>query len=231
MEKFTVREINHCRLISWRFTREEREALQAVLVKFPEEKVEAFLYELETLCFCEKVYLQERDVTFTRTQKKRMLRRFEKAREELLRLVDHKVKAQENKSVLEIGLLSGAIPSSSSKMAKAVASIVEEESRLYWLMNTAAMQLKEIMSIIAIDEGDPGRPKGEDATGGLVSAMAFSFQYHLEKPSAYGYSKSLDTLERNPFFAVVQLTLEACGLPFEDPSRHIKAALKRLTPT
>ena len=88
MEKVTVKEINKCRLVSWRFTKEERGQLAAALAKFPDERVEAFIYELETLCECLKIYLKERDVTFQRAEKKRMVRRFEKTREELLREPD-----------------------------------------------------------------------------------------------------------------------------------------------
>jgi len=194
-----------CNLFSWRFTRDEREAFEAVLEKYPAEKVSLFIADMEKLCLWSRLYDKERNVTFQRTEKQRMLRRFEKTREELLALVDRKVIAQESKGILEIGIVSD--------------ETVFLEDRLYWLMNATAMQLKEIVSIINNDPGEPGRPKAEDATGGLVFAIADRFKFHLEQPTAY---------RQGIFFAVIELALEACGLPIKDPMRHVKAALDRL---
>lgn len=199
-------------LYSMRFTQEEREALQGVLVKFPDEKVSAFISDLEKLCLWELSYLKDRNVTFDRTEKKRMLRHFEKTQKELLQLVDRKVKAQENKSILEIGVVSD--------------EMVLEHDRLYWLMLTAAMKLKEIVTVIQNESSSPGRPATDSATGDFVKIVAHGFKNFFEKPTAYGSSK--DEIEDKPFFAVVQIALEACGLPSKDPSRHIKAALKSL---
>jgi hypothetical protein len=222
--KKTDGKIGGCVLYAWTFTKDEREQLEAALSKFPEEEVQAFTWELETFCICTKIYLRERDVTFHRAEKSRMLRRFEKTREELLRLVDHKIKTQENKDVLEIALLNRYVPSMSSEMSRALAAFTEEQERLYYLMLSTATSLQEIMGIIKDRPRAPGRPSVEDATGDLVTLIARSFAHHFEKPTGYQSRKQTGV----PFFSVVQLALKACGLPSEDPSRHIKAALKSL---
>ena len=208
MEKYTVskRTINGKTFstYSYRFTEEERKRLKKTLEKYQEDKVELFINGIELACKWERYFRSQRDVTFQRAEKKRMLRRFEKTSEELFAFIDGKLTAEEKKSVFDIG---------------AVCDVeVCERERLHWLMISAASQLQEVCRIIKEDHSEPGRPSAEKATGELVKLIAHAFQTHFEKP----------TYQSGPFFSMIQIVFESCQLLFQDPSRHIKAALKTL---
>ena len=205
-------------LYSYRFTEDERDGFKKALAKFPEEKVERFILGLEKICVWAKAYLRNRNTTFQRTEKKRMLRQFEKTNRELLQLVDRKVQIQEDKNILEIGVVSD--------------EIALERDRLYWLMLNAANQLQEICKIIKEEYSQPGRPSADAATGELVKVIAHVYQNLFEKPTAY---------TSGPFSAVLRIVFSACGVKITskddegkpdyssaEPLRHIKAALKAL---
>jgi hypothetical protein len=147
-----------------------------------------------------------------------MLRQFEKTNRELLQLVDRKVRTQEHKSILEIGVVSD--------------KIALERDRLYWLMLNAATKLQEICKIIKVEYSQPGRPGTAAATGELVKVIAHGYQSYFERPTAY---------PSGPFFAVIRVMFSACGVKITSkddegnpdyssaaPLRHIKTALKAL---
>jgi hypothetical protein len=216
MEKYTVQTIKlpsgkTFSTYSFRFTEEERNDLKKALVKFPKERIELFINGLENFCRWGRNFVTQRNITFERAEKKRMLRHFEKTSEELFAFIDQGLTAEEKKSIFDIG----------------VACDVEvcERERLRWLMLSAGTQLKEICKIIKEDHSQPGRPSADAATGELVKVIAHGFQNHFQKPTGYRPSKNP---ESGPFFAVVQIALKACELPFEYPERHIRAALKSL---
>ena len=208
------------------FTKEELERLREILKKFPKESVETFINELEVFCVLEKIYRKRRGaVTENRADRRRILRHIEKARADLLLLVDQKLQAQEDKSLLDVGIMSGLISTTSSEMARAAAALIEEEQRRYYVMLNTATALKEIAFFIESDRNQAGRPKAEDADGDLVTLIARSFQYHLKRPTVYSGSGKRGG---GTFLAVVELTLKKCGIASKDNSWHIRQALKNL---
>ena len=203
---------------SWRFTDDEKANLKIALAKFPDEKVNLFINDLEVICLAAKNYLNERNVIFQRSEKKRMLGHFEKAEKDLYALIDkHRDSKQnipliEKSNILDYTYLSD--------------SMILEKERLHYLMLTAASQLKEIVGIIKSESASKtGRPSNDVATGELVKIIAHAFQSHFERPTGHVSSVNAN-INPSPFYPVVQIALEACGLPHENPRRHIQAALK-----
>jgi hypothetical protein len=217
MKKVTGKTKDSLPVYVWAFTQQEGDELEAVLSKFQPDKVEIFLSELESMCGAARLFLQERDITFTRKEKERMVRRFTKAKEDLFQLVDRKIKTRESKSVLEFGIDSGEITNPGLRGLHR--RRIFEYQRLHWLMYTAAIKLDEILRIIKAEASNPGRPKAEDAVGDFVTLIARCFDQHLKRPTAYN---------DGPFCSVVRIALQAVGLPSEYPSRHIKVALRNL---
>jgi hypothetical protein len=205
---------------SWRFTSLELDHLKLVLAKFPIENVTQFVNDLEDICRCAKQYLYERNITFQRSEKKRMLGRFEKTEKELNRLLDAQTKdakfnipLKEKRDIFDCNIV---MPDYEE---------VGETERLYHLILGASLQLKCIIEIIKKElTRKPGRPSVDVATGELVKIIASCYKNYFEKPKK-NESKSIDN---NPFFPIVQIALNACGLPLEFPDRHIRAALKTL---
>lgn len=224
MERYETQkvEVNGKQVVfySWRFTGDERESLKAALAKFSDEKVNLFINGLEMICLHARQYLKERNVTFQRAERKRMLGRFKKAEEELYTLIDkHRDSKQdvclkEKKNIFDNSIFSND-------------AMILEKQRLHYLLLAAATQLKEIITIIKDESGEPGRPSADVATGELVKIIAHGFQNHFEKPTGHLTSPKAN-VKPSPFFPVVQITLEACGLPYENPLRHIRVALKTL---
>jgi len=223
MEKFKTHEVKvdekNVIFYSWRFTKDERDSLKTALSKFPEEKVEKFIDDLEMVCLCAMNYLNERNITFQRSERKRALGRFEKAEAELYNLIDKRrdpklnVLLKEKTSLMDFSIYQDD-------------TVILEKQRLHYLMLTAATQLKEIIAIIKEEHsGIPGRPSADTATGKLVKIIACVFNNFFEKPTGH---KLAGKPERQPFFSIVQIALEACNLPYKDPSRHIKEAINNL---
>jgi hypothetical protein len=172
------------------------------------------------ICLLAKNFLNERNVTFQRAERKRMLGRFKKAEEDLYILID---KHQDSKKDVCLKEKRNIFDNS---IFSEDAMILEKE-RLHYLLLAAAMQLKEIITIIKDESGEPGRPSADVATGQLVKIIAHGFQnYFGEKPT--GHISRPDLRTPSPFFPVIQVVLDACGLSSIDPSRHIRAALKTL---
>ena len=221
MEKFKTQEIEvhgkNVLFYSWKFTKEERERLNGALSKFPDEKVNQFIDDLEKICIAAKQFFNQRNVSFQRTERKRMFGRFEKAEKELYNLIDKRrdpkedVSLVEKKSIFDYAFLSD--------------SMILERQRLHYLMLAAASQLKEIMNMMKDESGGPGRPSVDAATGDLVEIIAHGFKNFFEKPTG---TKLASKPERQPFFSIIQIVLEACDMPCSDPSRHIKKAIKNL---
>jgi hypothetical protein len=226
MERYETQkiEVNGKQVVfySWRFTEDERESLKAALRKFPDEKVNLFINSLEMLCILARQYLKKRNVTFQRAERKRMLGRFKKAEEDLYTLIDkHQNSKQdiclkEKKNIFDDCIFSDS-------------TMILEKQRLHYLILAVATQLKEIQEILKSESAKPGRPSADVATGELVKIIAHGFQNHFaERPTGHLTSLKSNPSKPSPFFPVVQIALEACGLQIEDPSRHIRAALKTL---
>lgn len=202
---------------SWRFNEDEIDALKHALIGYPKETVDLFINGLEVTCIHARQYLKERNVTFQRAEKKRMLGRFRKAEDELYKLIDKHRDPKNNvplvakKNLFDQGIFSDD-------------AVIMEKERLHYLVLAAASQLKEIISLIQDEHGAPGRPANDAATGELVKIIAHAYQGHFERPTG-NVSKSP---QKPSFYGVVQAALEACGMASEDPSRHIRAALKTL---
>ena len=221
MERYEIQriEVNGKQVVSYsrRFTEDERADLKSALIGFPKEKVDLFINGLEVICVCARHYLSERNVTFHRTERKRMLGRFEKAEAELYKLIDkHRDSKQDvplrgKKNLFDYSIFSDD-------------AMILEKEKLHYLVLAAATQLKEIMSIIKDESGTPGRPAHDAASGELVKIIAHAFQNHFDERPTGHLSKS----SASPFYDVVQIALEACGLPSDYPDRHIRAALKTL---
>ena len=209
------------------FTDDEMERLRGILRKFPEENVETFMGELEVFCVLEKIYRKRRgDVTDNRADRRRILRRIEKLRADLLLIVDQKLQTQADKSLLGVGIFSGLIPSTSSDMARAAAAVVLEEQRRYYVILNTTTALKEIATFIDADRNEPGRPQADNAAGDLVTLIARSFQFHFKKkPTSYA---GAGTRGGGAFLDVVELMLTKCGIGAKDHSQHIRQALKNL---
>ena len=205
------------------FTEEELERLKGILRKFPEENVETFINEPEIFCVLEKIYRKRRgDVTDNRADR----RRIEKLRADLLLIVDQKLQTQADKSLLDVGIFSGLIPSTGSDMARAAAAVVLEEQRRYYVILNTTTALKEIATFIDSDRNEPGRPKADNAAGDLVTLIARSFQYHFKKkPTLYA---GAGTRGGGAFSGVVELMLTKCGIGAKDHSQHIRQANKNL---
>jgi hypothetical protein len=224
MERYETQkiEVNGKQVVfySWRFTEDERESLKAALRKFPDEKVNLFINSLEMLCILARQYLKKRNVTFQRAERKRMLGRFKKAEEDLYTLIDKHQNSKQDICLKEKrNIFDNSIFSEDA--------MILEKERLHYLLLAAAMQLKEIITIIKDESGEPGRPSADVATGQLVKIIAHGFQnYFGEKPT--GHISRPDLRTPSPFFPVIQVVLDACGLSSIDPSRHIRAALKTL---
>ena len=210
MEKFKAHKGGKATLTSLRFTPEEQQGLKAALGEFPEDTVELFINGLEVHCIYALRYMKDRsDFALKRKERERVLRRFEKTQKELGRLLDKKTSFQEKADIFD-----GEIHSPET--------VFEKES-LHWLMVSVSMQLKVITEKIQDGRNKAGRPV--TVAGDLVEKILIGFEGHFGRPSGYS-NPNIPT--SGPFFAVVQIALEACGLPAEDPSRHIKKALKTL---
>ena len=145
MERYETQkiEVNGKQVVfySWRFTEDERESLKAALRKFPDEKVNLFINSLEMLCILARQYLKKRNVTFQRAERKRMLGRFKKAEEDLYTLIDKHQNSKQDICLKEKrNIFDNSIFSEDA--------MILEKERLHYLLLAAAMQLKEIITII-----------------------------------------------------------------------------------
>ena len=219
MEKYETQRImvNGKQVIfySWRFTTEETKDLNKALTNFSKDKVAEFINGLEEVCLLARQFMKERNVIFQRAERKRMLGRFEKAEQELYTLIDRHKDDKQNVSLkTKKNLFDDSIFSCDA--------MILEKERLHYLMLAAASQLKEINDILKNESANKvGRPSADVATGDLVKVIAYAFSSYFSKPTAH---LSIN----NPFLNVVKIALEACDLPFDDPSRHIRAAIKML---
>ena len=217
MEKFKASEFEgkgvKYTFTSWRFTQGEKSDLEQSLAKFPPDKVAQFIDDLEMICLHAKSYLLERDVTFQRAERKRMLNRLKKATEELEMVLDKKIPIAPKNNIFDESIYSDST------------EVLEKES-LRWLMISASMQMKKISEIIQDTHNTPGRPSTNTATGDLVKVLAVGFKNYFETPT--GYQTSPQNPGSGPFFSIVQIVLAALDLPCHDPSRHIRAALEAL---
>ncbi|MFO7553817.1 MAG: hypothetical protein R6W88_01310 [Desulfobacterales bacterium] len=188
--------------------------------------MELFVDELEMICIFAREYLNERNITFQRAERKRALGRFEKAEAELYNLIDKRRDPKLNVPLKEKGnLLDFSIYQDST--------VILERQRLHYLVLAAASQLKEIIALLKEETRNPGRPSADAATGDLVKIIAHGFNNFFERPTSHIHKDQdrhgvVSGVNPSPFYPLVQIALEACGLPYEDPSRHIRAALKTL---
>lgn len=83
---------------------------------------------------------------------------------------------------------------------------------------TATRSLKKLNELLALREQSlpisRGRPKVDQH--GFVKVLAYIYRRYIGRPSSY---------ENGPFAEVVRIALAAVGLPADDPSRAIRAAL------
>lgn len=84
--------------------------------------------------------------------------------------------------------------------------------------------LKKVQAVLETREKavkpSPGRP-GADRHG-FVRALANTYRRWIGRPTTY---------DDGPFVEVVRIALSAAGLPADDPSRAVRAALKEHSPT
>jgi hypothetical protein len=202
-------------LISWRFTKEERRKLKALLKKFDKEKVEKFLIGLEF--FCNAMMFREKmpKRADLRYEKERILRRFNKAIDELKRLADRKVSLDYYDDIKYDAI-----------EAYEKDATIRENERWQMAMD-ALINLEKLTKIIETLELPGGRPPADEHR--FVYRIALGFNHFLTRPTTY--KAAVDEPERQPFYEVVKICFQAVGMKTQDPTRSIKSAIKLLKQT
>lgn len=220
MEKFETKQFKTpygttISLISWRFTKDERRKLKAVLTKFDKEKVEKFLNGLEFLCDAMMFMKKMPNRADLRYEKERILRRFNKAIEELKRLADRTVMLDYWDDIKYIFI----------EAYEKTATIRENER---WQMAMDALvNLEKLVKIIETLKPPGGRPPADEHR--FVYRIALGFNHFLTRPTTY--KAAVDEPQRQPFYEVVKICFQAVGMKTKDPTRSIKSAIKLLNQT
>jgi hypothetical protein len=202
-------------LYGWRFTKEEKNALQAALKKFDSVEVEKFLNVLEFLCDAMMFMKTMPKRADLRYEKDRILRRFKNAIEELKRIADRRVLLDYWDDIKYIAIEEYA----------EVATTRENER---WRMAMDALvNLQKLKKILESLKPPGGRPSADEY--GFVYRIALGFNHHLGKPSTYKL-KGEDP-EKQPFYEVVKICYKAVGIKTKDPTRSVNAAIKLLKQT
>jgi hypothetical protein len=97
---------------------------------------------------------------------------------------------------------------------------IDMTDRLYAAAMATLGPLGDLISVMEEAEQADDRKGGRDPadSDGIVREIARLYREHIHEPSSYA---------GGPFFALVVNVLEISGMPSNDPSRRIRAALKR----
>lgn len=202
-------------LIAWRFTKDERRKLKAVLKKFDKEAVESFLNGLEFICHGMMFMKKMPKRADLRYEKDRILRRFKNTIKELKRIADRKVLLDYWDDIKYI-VIEGYEK----------AATLRENERWQMAMD-ALVNLEKLTKIIESLKPPGGRPSADKH--GFVYRIALGFNHFLTRPTTY--KAAVDEPERQPFYEVVKICFQAVGMKTQDPTRSIKSAIKLLNQT
>jgi len=191
-------------LYTYGFTIEEALEIRDTLRAYDAKAVIDFLMEAEGIC-SKRLSIMNAPLTKSDmdADKRKMIGHFDKAKKDIELLLDNKIKLVPTDKVYGLPL---------EDMADVK---IYEQYRQRLL--TAYYALEDVSNFVAtsIRKKRQGRPP-VDHTGFVKSVTACYLRY-IDEPTTY---------RDGPFFETVSIILRAVGLPSEDPSRAIQAALK-----
>lgn len=193
----------------WRFTKEERGEIRRVLRdETSQEKINSFISHLEFFCNGKKSLIEQPSKMDIRGTRKRVLTDCLAALNHLKQIERGKMITWHTENLDAYG--------AGTEAADPTADFLLAKLESAW---EAAGALEKFVKVLdeyhSTENKKQGRPSAD--SDHFIRAVRDIYSQHIGKPSSY---------EFGAFFSVVQLILEALDLPFTDPSRLIKAALK-----
>ena len=193
---------------SFCFTDDTRRYLKTELGQYDVDKVEKFISDLEKDCIVMNQIVKNPKPKKKKKQTKDILKSCKGTLEYLERIRKFKIPID----TLE------KIPT------KDIDEHLELSDFLFnsWFLAVDAIKpLKKFTELLEKILADSKKPKGRPPADyhNFVGSVAVLFNDHIAKPTK--------SQKKGSFFNVVSITLEALGLPSDNPSRSIKKALER----
>lgn len=196
----------HC---EWRFTEAEKHEIRRTLRnETPKEVIETFIRHLEFFCNGKKDLLEQPQKIDIRATRERVLTDCMAALNHLKQIERGKMITWHRENLDAYG--------AGTKAADPTGDFLLAELQSAW---EAVGPLEKFLKIFGkyhrAEIKKKGRPSAD--SDHFIRKIRDIYIEHIGKPTAY---------EKGAFFTIVQLSLEYIGLPFKDPSKAIKAALK-----
>jgi hypothetical protein len=195
----------------WRFTDEEKEAIYGILNRSgaQESSLNDFIFQLEGLCGFKKDLLDQDKKIDIREKRKEVLKRFKDILKDL--------------RAIELGKMILWRYHTVDLLHDEELEPKEWNSplRIYDIIQPIEEYIKYLEELPEIPKRHGRDPADSDR---FIRSIARMYRTYIGKPTACISSKSYDG---GLFFQLVQKVLHILDLPCEDPSRSIRAALKK----
>lgn len=194
----------------WRFTEAEKKEIRRPLRReAPKEEIERFISHLEFFCEGKKFLLEQPPKVVTRATRERVLTDCKAALSHLKRIQRGKMQICQHETLDSFG---------NAKDIDHVSDFLMVSLQGAW---DAIGPLDKFVSILGkyhqAEIKKIGR-KSADSDHFIKKLGAIYIEHIRKRPTTY---------EKGAFFSVVQVILEILALPCADPSKAIKAALKK----
>jgi hypothetical protein len=199
----------------WQFTGEEKRAIRGILEgEVQERNLIDFMFHLEFLCEFKKEMLEQPTGEDVRETRKDLLNKFRGILKYLRRMYHGKIRMLRYHTVSQL------------------IDLKPEEWNSPLSMHDIIQPIEEYVKYLEELPEEPKKPGREAADSDqFIRGIAELYSEYIGKPTTYVGGNDSGHRKKKPdsgrFFRLVQEVLRILDLPHEDPSRSIRAALKK----